>query len=403
MMRHLIVLFTVAVAAAFAAGCRQVTPLPNPTVQGSLNQPVRIGVLLPLTGDDAEFGERTLRGIRLACDELNNGRGISDRRVELLIRDTKSSPLEARHQTEELSEQGIAGLVGPYSTNEALAIKPVVEALLIPTVIPLATNDEVTNGTRMIYRACFTDSQQGEAIAAYAWYWRKLLRMAILVNVDKQATYSRSVAQAAGKAFAELGGEVVHSVEFKGDKEEFVKKLQELVSYGPQAILVPGEPGNSGRVVKYIRELGYRGLLLGPESWDDPAFLRECGPRPGDCAFIGFYSDEFDLPEQHAFRKEFRRTNFIFPGSCEAQGYDALKLLAIGLSRAASVEDFNRNMLSIRNLPGAAALYTMKPGGGIDRTMFIKTIRPAATPTSEAEFRLGGSFNMSKIYQLKED
>ena len=264
MMRHLIVLFTVAVAAAFAAGCRQVTPLPNPTVQGSLNQPVRIGVLLPLTGDDAEFGERTLRGIRLACDELNNGRGISDRRVELLIRDTKSSPLEARHQTEELSEQGIAGLVGPYSTNEALAIKPVVEALLIPTVIPLATNDEVTNGTRMIYRACFTDSQQGEAIAAYAWYWRKLLRMAILVNVDKQATYSRSVAQAAGKAFAELGGEVVHSVEFKGDKEEFVKKLQELVSYGPQAILVPGEPGNSGRVVKYIRELGYRGLLLGP-------------------------------------------------------------------------------------------------------------------------------------------
>lgn len=402
-MKQWIAQFSAAVAAVIVAGCAQTTPLPQPITPDPMAGPVRIGVLLPLTGADSEFGERTLRGVELACDELNNGRGISDRRVELVVRDTQSSPVEARRQVEELSRQGIAGLVGPYSSNEGLAIKPVVEALLIPTVVPLATNDEITSGTNLIYRNCFTDSQQGEAIAAYAWYWRKLLRMAILVNLDGQATYSRSVALAAAKAFSELGGSIVHTVEFEGNREAFAKKLQELVSYGPQAILVPGEPENAGRVVKYIRELGYRGLLLGPESWDDPVFLRECGPQPGDCAFIGLYSDEFDIPEQHAFRNEFRRTNFVFPGSCEAQGYDALKLLAIGLSRAQSVEDFNRNMLSIRNLPGAAALYTMKPGGGIDRTMFIKTLRPAATPTSEAEFRLSGSFNMGKIYQLKED
>ena len=390
-------------AAMMAAGCMPVTPLPQPVLPDALAEPVKIGVLLPLSGADSEYGERTLRGVEFACSELNNGRGISDRRVELLVRDTKSSPAEARRQVEELSRQGIAGLVGPYSTNEALAIKPAVEALLIPTVVPLATNDEITAGTRMIYRACFTDSQQGEALAAYAWYWRKLLRLAIVVNLDDMATYSRSVALEAANAFSDLGGSVVHTVEFEGDKKEFGQKLRELVSYGPQAILISGEPGNAGRVVKYIRGLGYRGLLLGPESWDDPVFLRECGGQPGDCAFIGLYSGEFDLPEQLAFRQEFRRTNFIYPGSCEAQGYDALKLLAIGLSRAQSVEDFNRNMQSVRNHPGAAALYTLKPGGEIDRTMFVKTIRPAATPDSVPESRLSGSFTMRKIEQLKED
>ena len=403
-MRQWIIQLAVAVAAAMmAAGCMPVTPLPQPVLPDALAEPVKIGVLLPLSGADSEYGERTLRGVEFACSELNNGRGISDRRVELLVRDTKSSPAEARRQVEELSRQGIAGLVGPYSTNEALAIKPAVEALLIPTVVPLATNDEITAGTRMIYRACFTDSQQGEALAAYAWYWRKLLRLAIVVNLDDMATYSRSVALEAANAFSDLGGNVVHTVEFEGDKKEFGQKLRELVSYGPQAILISGEPGNAGRVVKYIRGLGYRGLLLGPESWDDPVFLRECGGQPGDCAFIGLYSGEFDLPEQLAFRQEFRRTNFIYPGSCEAQGYDALKLLAIGLSRAQSVEDFNRNMQSVRNHPGAAALYTLKPGGEIDRTMFVKTIRPAATPDSVPESRLSGSFTMRKIEQLKED
>ena len=67
------------------------------------------------------------------------------------------------------------------------------------------------------------------------------------------------------------------------------------------------------------------------------------------------------------------------------------------------MEDFNRNMQSVRNHPGAAALYTLKPGGEIDRTMFVKTIRPAATPDSVPESRLSGSFTMRKIEQLKED
>lgn len=165
----------------------------------------------------------------------------------------------------------------------------------------------------MIYRTCFTDSQQGEAIAAYAWYWRKLLRLAILISDDEQASYSRNVARAAANAFTELGGEVVQMVEFQGDREEFAKKLRDLVAYNPQAILVPAEPDNAGVLVKYIRELGYRGLLLGPESWDEREFFSNCGADPGDCAFVGLYSEEYDLPEQLAFRDLFRRTYFVFP------------------------------------------------------------------------------------------
>lgn len=395
-------LFAATVAVIFA-GCAEVTPLPHPIVPEESGNTVKIGVLLPLTGANAEFGKRTLRGVELAASELNNGRGISSRRVELLVRDTKSNPSEARRQVEALFDAGIIGLVGPYSTNEALAIRPVVEGKLIPTVVPLATGDEVTEGTNMIYRTCFTDSQQGEAIAAYAWYWRKLLRLAILISDDEQASYSRNVARAAANAFTELGGEVVQMVEFQGDREEFAKKLRDLVAYNPQAILVPAEPDNAGVLVKYIRELGYRGLLLGPESWDEREFFSNCGADPGDCAFVGLYSEEYDLPEQLAFRDLFRRTYFVFPSTCEAQGYDALKMLAIGLGNVTSVQEFNRNMQHIRNVPGASALYTMKPHGGIDRTMFIKTIRPAAGPDEEPESRLSRSFNMKKIYQLKED
>ncbi len=402
MKKNLILLFT-AVLAAVLAGCAPFTPLPHPIIPEDAAKPVKIGVLLPLTGDDAEFGNRTLRGVEMARDELNAGRGISNRRVELVVRDTQSKPNEARIQTKALFSEGIIGLVGPYSTDEAMAVKPVVESLLIPTILPLATGDELTDNTRMIYRVCFTDRQQGETLAAYCWYWRKHLRMAILINQDNDAVYSRNVARATANAFQDLGGRVVKMVEFRGDMEEFVKQLKELVAYNPQAILIPAEPANAGRLVKYIRELGYHGLLLGPESWDEPSFLEAAGAEPGDCAFVGLYSEEFDLAEQQEFRQAFRKRFFVYPTTCEAQGYDALHMLAIGLGNVRSVEEFNRNMRYINNAPGASALYTMKEGGGIDRTMFIKTIRPGSYPDNGPQSRLSQSFNMSKIYQMNED
>ncbi len=383
-------------------GCAPFTPLPHPIVEESY-APVKVGVLLPLTGADGDFGRRVLKGVNLAYLELNGSRGISGRKVELLVRDTKSDPLEARRQVDELFNAGIIGLVGPYSTREAMAVKPVCEAKLIPTVMPMVTADEATEGSRMIFRNSFTDKQQGMALACYAWFWRKLLRIGILVDNGELGEYSRNVARAASDAFEELGGEVVASAAYDGNQDAFLATLREMLRNGPQAILIPAEPAAAGKLVKFIREQGFNGLLLGPDSWDEPVFLKECGSQPGLCAFIGFYADEFDLPEQERFREVFRKEYFVYPTACEAQGYDALKFLAVGLGKVKSVEDFNRNMCSIRRTPGAAAIYTMLPGGEIDRTMFLKTVRPPAYPGGPTEARMSAAFDITKLQQLFED
>jgi len=402
MKRTIALLFAAAVAAMFA-GCASYTPLPHPVTAADPGDVVKVGVLLPLTGPDADYGARVLRGVELACFRLNNGRGISNRRVRLLVRDTKSDPEEARRQVQALFREKIVGLVGPYNTREALAVKPLVESLRIPTILPMATADALTGNSDLIYRTCFSDSQQGEALAAYCWYWRKLLRIGILIKRDRDVGYSRNVAEATSNAFGELGGNVVEIVDFEENLKDFAEKLRHMVSYNPQAILVSAEPESAGKMVKSIREFGYHGLLIGPDSWDDPLFLSNCGKEPGDCAYVGLYADEFDLKEQKDFQEAFRQRFFVFPSSCAAQGYDALNMLAIGLGNAGSVEEFNRNMQSIHKVPGASALYTMKPGGEIDRTMFIMTIRPPDTPGDGPQARLSEAFSMNKIHDLNQD
>ncbi|HVB26353.1 MAG TPA: ABC transporter substrate-binding protein, partial [Mycobacteriales bacterium] len=64
------------------AGCAR-------TGGGTFSSPagIRIGVMLPLTGVDAEPAREELNGIELAADAVNHGGGIRGRPIQLVIRD----------------------------------------------------------------------------------------------------------------------------------------------------------------------------------------------------------------------------------------------------------------------------------------------------------------------------
>lgn len=364
------------------------------------NNTVKIGVIVPLSGKNQPYGARLRDGIQLAVDELNNSRGIGGLPVELLIRDNQSSPAESLRLARELADSGVRGLIPGYDSAEVTILKEFLAERTIPAVTPVASDDTL-NEVPALFQAIFTNREQARVLAAYVWYWRKLLRMGILIDTAPGADYARDIARECGRVFTELGGSVVSSVEFRNDMTDFTPNLRELLLAGPQVILVPAETSVSGRIVRQLRELGFRGLIIGPDSWDEREFLQECGPMPGDCAYTAFYAPEFDRAENREFRAAFRKTFFIYPGACEALGYDAMKLLAAGLEGAKTPRDFMLNLQELHNYPGAAALYSFRENGRFDRTIFIKTLGPAQPGEELPSARLSRSFPVSRIDQLE--
>ncbi len=386
--------FAAGVALLFA-GCASETPLrTNPDSYA----PVKIGVILPLTGKNSRFGERLRNGIEVAAEELNHGRGIAGRPIELLYADTASDPMLAAEAARDLAQSGAVALVAGYDSEEVKALRGTVEALGLPTVAPLATDNElIAPGGRLLFRAAFTDAQQSRALAYYLWYWRKLMRLGVLT--DSTSAYADGIARQTAREFSALGGVVTGYAEYREDMEDFTAPLRELLSYAPQAIVVPASPATSGKLVRQLRNLGFRGVIVGPDSWDENEFLDQCGPQPGDCAFIAFYSDDNRTAEQEVFREAFRKKFFFYPGSDEAQGYDSLQLLSIALANAKTVEEFQANLLLIRNHLGATGQFTMLPGGEIDRTLVLKTLRGAAPGHKRATTRFGKAFTTARLDQ----
>ena len=364
---------------------------------------VTIGAILPLTGSNRHYGDKMLEGINFALEETNSRRGLHGLPIRLVVLDSNSTAVGATRAVEKAAQENVAAIIAGYDTNEVSAILPHVERLRLPTVIPMATDTEHVGFSRFVFRNIYTDRQQAETIAAYLWYWRKVMRLGILVDMAPKEEYSRNIARDVAEYFAGLGGQVVCTAEFRSG-ENYESALRSIMTHAPRAILLPVEATLAAKMIKKLRELGYQGIICGPDSWDSEALIHGLAglKEPGDCVYMGLLSDESRRRSFREFKRDFAAARFHSPGSEEVQSYDAFKLLLIGLSDADNLLKFNKNWLSIRDHSGAAAVYTMLPRGRIDRTMYIKSIAPPNVANPDPYSRMLLEFQYSKLETYRD-
>ena len=368
--------------------------------------PVRIGVLLPLSGPDAERGRMMLNGARYAADDLNSHRGHFGRLVELVVIDTRGTAEGAEQAFRSAVSSGVVGVAGVYSTTEARAMAPLAKSLRIPMVIAMATgNDDVIGVNPFVYRVVFTDKQQSEMIAAYLKYYRRAGRLAVMISTDPADIYVRNVARDVMQKFRDLGGEVV--AVNKLDPKNPASTLKSAALLLPEAILLPFEGKVAAACYKKLRELGYEGIICGPDSWDDPLFFQALSgvKAVGNSYYTAFYSGEARHVEFRTFREGFRKKLYYYPGSHEIQAYDSVKALLIGLgNNAVDLKKFDRNFRSIRKQAGAAAIYTMLPKNQIDRTIYVNRVGNVPGNSSELVPRTitGLQYSRLKDYDVEQ-
>lgn len=337
---------------------------------------VKIGLLLPLSGSEASQGRKMLNGARFAAEEVNSKRGHFGRQVELIVEDTSSDGPGAAAAFERAVRGGAVGVVGAYSTAEARSITDLARRFRVPLVIAMATgNDEVIGGNPFVFRSVFTDKQQARMIAGYMKYYRRVKRIVVTVSADPEDLYSRNVARDVTGAFRELGGEIISVSEINKKSPDGV--LKDTAALAPDAVVLPFRAAEAARYYKILRKNGYVGLICGPDSWDDPVFLRGLQEldKPGVNFYTAFFSTETRHWEFRRFRENFRKNLFYYPDSCEIQTFDAVNMLLIGLgNNARSLKQFQKNWQGMRKHVGAAAVYTMKPKKEIDRTIHINRV-----------------------------
>lgn len=351
------------------AGCAIVLLSGCMSLDRNPEEPAKIGVILPLTGENGLYGKRIWDGIQCGRIALEKQPGAT-LLPELLIGDSRGLPADIRSAALSMIAQGAAILIVGYNSSEALAIKTLAAEYQIPVITPNGSNDRITENNPYMFRATFSDLQQARAAADYAFYKRRMRRMAVMLNLEENAVYSRDLGRQTAQAFADLGGQVTAAVGFRETDKDFSAPAKQLMKEPPDVIFVPAYAVCAGKIVRALRQAGFRGLILGGDGWQAEAFLAHCGD-PGDAAFTTAYAPDEPRIRENLFRKLFEERFKRTPSAHEMLGYDALLLAAMTTRGTANSAEVLEKFEQLRQFQGGAGGVFLKKDGEISRPIAV--------------------------------
>ncbi|MCU1399485.1 MAG: putative transporter substrate-binding protein [Acidimicrobiales bacterium] len=224
-----------------------------PTVAARTDDRVlRIGVLLPQSGEGASIGESELAAVRVAVDQATAAGGVNGQPIELVVRDEGADPVAASVGLQDLLDNNVDVIIGPASSTAAIALAPALVqadvAACSPSASALAMDDFPDND--LFFRTIPSDSLQAEAMA-------KVIEQtgetdASIAYVDDG--YGRPFEAALEIALKRRGISVGAAVGFAVDDSEFATEADRVARSGSGAIALIGDADAGSRVLAALAQ-----------------------------------------------------------------------------------------------------------------------------------------------------
>ena len=323
--------------------------------------PIKIGVYLPLTGQNAFGGQLELEGVQLAHKLKPT---VLDRPVELVVVDNKSDKVEAANAVKRLTEHDkVLAIIGTYGSSLAMAGGEVAERAKVPVIGTSCTNPLVTQGKKYYFRACFIDPYQGAAAATYVYKTLGFKKAAVLTDVVSD--YAVGLSNFFKKSYKKLGGEIVGDMKYSSGDQDFTAQLTELISQKPDLVFMPAYFAEGAIIMKQARELGAKFVLMGGDAMDNPDTVKIAGK-----AAEGFMQTAFpydmtmkDMNDQAKKFTEVWKKNFPEkdPNVNATLGYTCYNVLIDALTRAGKDdrEAVTKALAETRNLDTPVGVLTI--------------------------------------------
>ena len=246
--------------------------------------PIKVGILLSLSGNFAENGQQTLTGLKMYFDKVGNKAG--GRPLQLVVEDTQSKPDTAVTKARKLVQSdGVAVLTGIVSSGEALAVNAYSRDSKTPLVLSGdAGVDELTmpGPLQNPYMVRITQNGRSVASAAAEWAYKKGWRKVVTIGSDYAGGIDTNFAFA--QAFCKLGGKVIQAEWPPVGTADFGPYLTNLDRSADGVVMF--EPGADGlRLARQYSEFGLKdklpvhGHLCGADLRIEPAAARRCDAR----------------------------------------------------------------------------------------------------------------------------
>ncbi|WP_245550187.1 ABC transporter substrate-binding protein [Vreelandella jeotgali] len=316
---------------------------------------LKIGALVPLTGDLQSYGEPSLKSAELAVREINEAGGVLDDDVELATGDTQTIPQPGVATAQKLVNlEGVHGIVGALSSGVTVPVAQSVSAsegvLQIsnastsPVITPLDDND-------FLFRTVPSDAFQGVALSEVAAEQGYEKVGVIYINND----YGKGLAESFSDAFTDAGGEVTESVAYEQGQAAYRGELSQTSEGGADALILIGYPENGQTILRQSLEGGFFDKFVFSDGLKAPELIENLGARALEGTVGTVPQARSDSPGAKHFASAYSEAHDEVPPKPYLDtAYDAVYLIGLATEHAGSTDRtaIRDSLREVANPPG---------------------------------------------------
>lgn len=322
-----------------AAGLASVLPL-STMAQG---KPVNVGVILPLSGANAQFGINSRQGIELVAEEINASGGLKalgGAKINLVVADSTSAPAAAATVAQRMiGENDCCAIVGAFASSLTLAIQEVTERRRVP-LMTMSYSDQITGrGFKHVFQVTSKGSVIGQAQFNYALELAggvsKVNKVAIMFEDTAYGTSTANGLRAAAKA---AGMEIVMDEAYPLGITDVTPLINKLRASRAQLVFPVSYLNDSLLIVRALRQQRINIPIIGGSAgYVIPDFAQALGDYSEGVLSICSANYDLDSATTDRYRKRFN-SMMVHEAHEHAVAMDVLAQ-AINQAKSAKPED----------------------------------------------------------------
>ena len=300
------------------------------TEMSSGGEAVTLGSIFPVTGTNSAYGGGHQRAFNLAVEEINAAGGIlGGREITPINRDTAGAPSRAAQKFRTMiNQEGIVGLVGPYSSGIGTTLAPIARDNMVmeisngntsPALATAGVNE--SNGEKYYGRTSPNDVQQALVVARVL---NQIVEAETASFLYVDNPYGQGLAEAASESFE---GETLNMVAYSQATSDYTSTLDSVFEGDPEAVGTVMYPGNGRTILQQWNQGGYGGQWVGAEAILSPQLLSDLSD-----VVEGMYITSPQTANSETFQSNMGGTGNITQFAPHA--YDATYLMGFAMEAA---------------------------------------------------------------------
>jgi branched-chain amino acid transport system substrate-binding protein len=334
---------------------------------------VKIGILMPLSGKGASYGQHQETAMKMALEELEKT-GIKGEKVEAVVYDTRGENSEAINLTRKLiSNDKVLAIIGPFFSAECEVAFPIAMQNKTPIITASSAKPGIAAKNRPWAFRNALSSDQMNGYLLDVWLKRNPVKSVVILTDVKDAFTKVDGTVVFPAELKEKNVQVLENISYQTGDIDYSAQVTKAKGLNPEGILVAGLYNEGGNIVREIRKQGMTQPIVGALGMSETKFLDIAGPAGDGTTVVNPFWPDDPNPKVHAWTVEYEKRAKAVPGNTAALMYDTIMLTKSCIEKsgvtnkpddlAADRERIKDCLSQVKDVPGIAGPMSFNANG----------------------------------------